>query len=100
MARAKSTESKFNFNLIFLVKKRMQVYKLQQEADTRRSQNFEVQSVLSDKKRIFDGTSEKELMKAMSTYLNQTGAGDYNLPNLIGDKIHIAGKVTNPNWSF
>jgi hypothetical protein len=36
----------------------------------------------------------------MSTYLNQTGAGDYNLPNLIGDQIHIAGKKTNPNWSF
>ena len=54
----------------------------------------------STKRRMFDGTSEKELMKAMSTYLNQTGAGDYNLPNLIGDKIHVAGKVTNPNWSF
>ena len=54
----------------------------------------------STKRRIFDGTSEKELMKAMSTYLNKTGAGDYNMPNLIGEKIHIAGKKTNPNWSF
>ena len=76
------------------------VYKHQKEGDSRRSQNFEATSILSDKKRMFDGTSEKELMKAMSTYLNQTGAGDYNLPSLIGDKIHIAGKVTNPNWSF
>lgn len=31
-------------------------------------------------RRIVDGTSEKELMKAMSTYLNTTGAADYNLP--------------------
>jgi hypothetical protein len=54
----------------------------------------------SQKRRITDGTSEKELMKAMSTYLNQTGAGDYNMPNLIGEKINISGKKTNPNWSF
>jgi hypothetical protein len=54
----------------------------------------------SNKKRIFDGTSEKELMKAMSTYLNQTGAGDYNLPNLTGEKVHIAGIKSNPNWTF
>ena len=39
-------------------------------------------------------------MKAMSTYLNQTGAGDYDLPNLTGEKICIAGKKTNPNWTF
>jgi hypothetical protein len=39
-------------------------------------------------------------MKAMSTYLNQTGAGDYNLPTLIGDKIAVSTKKTNPNWSF
>lgn len=39
-------------------------------------------------------------MKAMSTYLNQTGAGDYNLPTLIGDKIAISTKKNNPNWSF
>jgi hypothetical protein len=54
----------------------------------------------STKRRIFDGTSERELMKAMSTYLNQTGAGDYNLPTLIGDKIAVSTKKTNPNWSF
>ena len=33
-----------------------------------------------DKRRIWDGTSQKELLKAMSTYLNKTGAGDYSLP--------------------
>ena len=54
----------------------------------------------SNKKRIFDGTSEKEVLKAMSTYLNQTGAGDYNLPGLIGGKVSQSTKRTNPNWSF
>ena len=39
-------------------------------------------------------------MKAMSTYLNQTGAGDYNLPTLIGDRTAISTKKSNPNWSF
>jgi hypothetical protein len=32
------------------------------------------------KKRIYDGTSEIEIQKALNTYLNSTGAGDYNLP--------------------
>jgi hypothetical protein len=39
------------------------------------------------KRRITDATSEKELMKAMSTFLNRTGAGDYNLPKLTGEKV-------------
>ena len=55
---------------------------------------------MSTKKRMIDGTCEGALMKAMSTYLNRTGAGDYNLPNLIGGEIAIAGKKSNPNWSF
>lgn len=38
----------------------------------------------TDKRRMWDGTSDRELMKAMSTFLNCTGAGDYNLPDLIG----------------
>jgi hypothetical protein len=42
------------------------------------------------KRRITDGTSEKELMKAMSTFLNQTGAGDYNLPVLTGENIVVS----------
>jgi hypothetical protein len=54
----------------------------------------------STKRRINDGTSQKELMKAMSTYLNTTGAADYNLPTLLGDPIAISTKKTNPNWSF
>lgn len=37
-------------------------------------------------RRIVDGTSERELMKAMSTYLNKAGAADYNLPDLTGKK--------------
>ena len=52
------------------------------------------------RRRIVDGTSEKELMKAMSTFLNRTGAGDYNLPNLTGEKIIVSGKKNMPNWSL
>lgn len=41
---------------------------------------------------MVDGTSERELMKAMSTFLNRTGAGDYNLPVLTGENISVTGK--------
>jgi len=47
-----------------------------------------------------DGTSNKELYKAMSTFLNTTGAGDYELPKLTGAKIVEAGRKNQPNWSF
>jgi hypothetical protein len=39
-------------------------------------------------------------MKAMQTYLNRTGAGDYNLPKLTGEKIVEANRRNQPNWSF
>jgi hypothetical protein len=39
----------------------------------------------SDKKRMWDGCSEKELLKAMSTFLNVTSPGDYQLPKLTGN---------------
>lgn len=51
-------------------------------------------------RRIHDGTSDKELAKAMSTYLNKTGAGDYNMPKLIGEKVHASNTRNQPNWSF
>ena len=57
-------------------------------------------STMSQKRRVFDGTSEKELMKAMSTYLNKTGAGDYNLPRMIGESQPQSNKRNDPNWSF
>ena len=47
-----------------------------------------------------DRTSQKELMKAMSTYLNRTGAADYNLPRMTGEKIIEANRRNQPNWSF
>lgn len=53
-----------------------------------------------DRRRIFDGTSERELIKAMSTFMNMTGAGDYNLPNLTGSKQAQSGKRAGPEWSF
>ena len=52
------------------------------------------------KRRIVDGTSEKELQKAMSTFLNKTGAGDYNLPALTGENIVVSGKRNQPNWTL
>ena len=41
---------------------------------------------------IKDATSDKELYKAMSTYLNRTGAADYNLPKMTGEKIMVSNK--------
>ena len=34
----------------------------------------------SERKRTFDGTSERAIVKAMSTYMNRAGVGDYTLP--------------------
>jgi hypothetical protein len=36
------------------------------------------------KKKKTDGTSVYETARALSTYLNTTGPGDYHLPNLTG----------------
>ena len=49
-------------------------------------------------RRMTDGTNPRELLKAMSTYLNETGAGDYNLPSLLGERIVDAKKVNYPSW--
>ncbi len=45
-----------------------------------------------EKRRMTDGTSNRELYKAMSSFLNMTGAGDYELPKLTGAKIMEAGR--------
>jgi len=37
-------------------------------------------------KRVSHGTSHKELVKALDRYLNSTGAGDYEMPDLTGLK--------------
>lgn len=42
---------------------------------------------LPNKNQVFLGTSQFEVQKAMNKYLNQAGAGDYNLPNLTGDNV-------------
>ena len=52
------------------------------------------------KRRIKDATSDKELHKAMGTYLNRTGAADYTLPKLIGEKIVDSNKTNVPNWGM
>ena len=54
----------------------------------------------STKKRINDGTTVIEINKAMATYLNRTGAGDYNLPKLTGEKIIESNRKNLPSWSF
>ena len=36
----------------------------------------------------------------MSTYLNQAGAADYQIPSLIGEKNPLSHQKTMPNWSF
>ena len=50
------------------------------------------------KRRINDATSEKELFKAMCTYLNRTGAADYNLPRMTGERILWSNKKNPPKW--
>ena len=56
--------------------------------------------VAAAKKRMIDGTSDIEIRKAMATYLNRTGAGDYNLPKLTGEKIVESNRKNSPGWSF
>jgi len=46
------------------------------------------------------GTSGKNLSRAISTYLNQTGPGDYNLPRLFGEPNVETQKRTNPAFTF
>lgn len=54
----------------------------------------------SGSKRMNDGTSEKEVLKAMTTYLNRTGAADYNLPKMTGEKIMVSKNVNTPNYGL
>ena len=39
------------------------------------------------KNKVAHGTSEKSLTRALDTYMNKTGAGDYDLPELFGTKL-------------
>ena len=66
-----------------------------------RSHGYPVNDAASSAgRRIVDATSEKELMKAMSTYLNTTGAADYNLPAMTGAKVSVSGKKNLPSWGM
>lgn len=40
------------------------------------------------------------MLKAMGTFLNKTGAGDYNLPQMTGAKIIEGTRKNQPNWSL
>lgn len=48
--------------------------------------------MIEPKRGIKDATSDKELYKAMSTFLNRTGAADYNLPKMTGERIMVSNK--------
>lgn len=50
--------------------------------------------------RVNDGTSDKEIKRAMSTYLNRSGAGDYNLPGMTGVNLAQSNKKTAPGWNL
>ena len=50
---------------------------------------------MSDKlsnRRMTDGTSDMQIYKAMSTYLNMTAGTDYNLPVLMGEHSKLVSK--------
>lgn len=49
---------------------------------------------------LIQGTSGKNLSRAISTYLNQTGPGDYNLPRMFGEPSIETQKRTNPAFSI
>ena len=36
----------------------------------------------------------------MGTFLNRTGAADYNLPNMIGERLIDASKKNFPSWNL
>ena len=36
----------------------------------------------------------------MSTYLNVTGAADYNLPKLTGERLVVSNKKNQPMWGM
>lgn len=52
------------------------------------------------KRRIIDATSDKEVYKAQSTYLNKAGAADYNLPKMTGERIMVSNKKNQPTWNM
>ena len=58
-------------------------------------------SQLSDfPRRMTDATSEKELHKALSTYLNRTSAADYTLPKMTGLHIIQSNQKNMPTYKM
>ena len=51
-------------------------------------------------KKISHGTSRLSLLKAFDRYLNATGAGDYDLPHLTGNKTTESKRCNTPSYSF
>ena len=53
-----------------------------------------------DVRNMFDGTSEREIQKAFTTFMNVTGPGDYMLPHLTGNLLSTSNKKNAPLWSI
>ena len=53
-----------------------------------------------DQRNMFDGTSEREINKALSTFMNVTGPGDYHLPHLTGSGLSTSKMRNAPQWSM
>lgn len=50
---------------------------------------------------MFDGTSQRETLRAFSTFLNMAGPADYHLPSLTGNaKVVLSSKKNSPNWTM
>lgn len=54
----------------------------------------------SIRKKVSHGTSSRSLVKALETYMNKTGAGDYDLPELMGAKQTVSEKKNPPCYTF
>lgn len=66
------------------------------------SENFK--SIISQNdsinNRVSHGTSPKQIHRAFKTYLNITGAGDYNLPTKFGSTSRESLKKNQPVYTF
>lgn len=53
-----------------------------------------VMSVDSINKQVSHGTSPRQMLRALDTYVNVTGPADYDIPQLIGKK-NILSEIKN-----
>ena len=51
-------------------------------------------------RRMFDGTSQKELDRASNLYLNKTGPCEYTLPAMTGRRLMLSDKHNTPSYAL